>query len=96
MTSQVIVNIDTELKNKAMAMAKKEGLTMKALLSFLLKWYTDHSITLWARIERDYETEVEVIPWTEEELKFLEKDSTLWKLWEQMNDLLVKKGICKS
>gem|GEM_PF-6115919 len=37
MTSQMVVNIDSKLKEKAMKMAKQEGLTMKALLSFLLK-----------------------------------------------------------
>jgi len=93
MTSQVVVNIDTELKNKAMAMAKKEWLTMKALMSFLLKWYTDHSITLWARLEREYETDLEVIPWTKEELKFLEEDSELKELWNKFNNLIIEKWI---
>ena len=37
MNSPIVVNINSELKEKAMKMAKKEGLTMKALLSFLLK-----------------------------------------------------------
>lgn len=46
MTSPIVVQIDTELKQKAMQMAKKEGLTMKALLSFLLKGYTEHEIIL--------------------------------------------------
>lgn len=93
MNSQVVVNIDTELKNKAMAMAKKEWLTMKALLSFLLKWYTDHSITLWARVERDFDTEVEIIPWTKEELKLLEEDDDLKELWNRFNKLIIDKWI---
>lgn len=49
MTSQIVANIDSELKEKAMKMAKKEGLTMKALLSFLLKGYIDRAIIIWAR-----------------------------------------------
>ncbi len=96
MTSQVVVNIDTKLKNKAMKMAKKEWLTMKALMSFLLKWYTEHNITLGTKVCRDYDTEVEIIPWTKDELELLENDSTLLKLWKKMDDLLIKKGICKS
>ncbi len=57
MTSQVVVNIDTDLKNKAMAMAKKQGITMKALMGFLLQWYVEEQIEVGARFthfERDY------------------------------------------
>jgi antitoxin component of RelBE/YafQ-DinJ toxin-antitoxin module len=49
MTSPIVVQVDTELKEKAMKMAKKEGLTMKALLSFLLKGYTEQEIILTSR-----------------------------------------------
>ena len=96
MTSQVVVNIDTLLKETAMKMAKKEGLTMKALLSFLLKWYVEKEITLWARSGRDYITNFEIEDFSSEEVKFVEEWSILWKLWEDMNRLLIKKGICKS
>jgi len=49
MTSQMVVNIDTELKNKAMKMAKKQGLTMKALMGFLLQLYIDEEVEIVAR-----------------------------------------------
>lgn len=52
MTSQVVVNIDTTLKNKAMKMAKSQWLTMKALLSFCLQWYVDNEIEIGARISQ--------------------------------------------
>lgn len=93
MNSQVVVNIDTELKNKAMSMAKKQWLTMKALMSFLLKWYTDNSITLWARLERDYSSDLEIIPWTEEELSILNQDQELKDLWDRFNKLIIDKWI---
>ncbi|MDQ7022278.1 MAG: hypothetical protein Q9M97_01895 [Candidatus Gracilibacteria bacterium] len=57
MNSQIVANINTELKNKAMAMAKAEGLTMKALLSFLLKGYIEKEIEIGAKFtsfKRDY------------------------------------------
>jgi len=72
MTSQIVANINTELKNKAMAMAKEEWLTMKALLSFLLKWYTEKKIEIWAKFssfERDYwNLEIEELTKNEKEI----------------------------
>lgn len=44
MESQMVIHIDSELKKKAMEMAKKEGLTMKALMCCLLKWYVHWDI----------------------------------------------------
>lgn len=57
MESQVVVNIDSNLKKIAMDKAKKEWITMKALLSLFLKWYIENEITLWARIRREYDIE---------------------------------------
>ncbi len=71
MNSQIVANIDSELKEKAMKMAKKEGLTMKALLSFLLKWYTQEKITLTttSSFERNYcNIEVEELSQQEEDI----------------------------
>lgn len=39
MESQMVIHIDSELKQNAMEMAKKEWLTMKALMCCLLKSY---------------------------------------------------------
>ena len=57
MTSQVIVNIDSELKKVAMAKVKKDWITMKALLGYFLKWYVENKITIWAQIIREYDIE---------------------------------------
>ncbi|MDA9129373.1 hypothetical protein N9J72_02765 [Candidatus Gracilibacteria bacterium] len=46
MTSQIVANIDSELKEKAMEMAKEEGLTLKGLITLLLKGYVNGDIEL--------------------------------------------------
>jgi len=46
MNSQVVFNIDSELKQKAMQKAKKDGITMKTLLNLFLKWYVDEDFNL--------------------------------------------------
>lgn len=95
MTSQIVANINTELKNKAMAMAKAEWLTMKALLSFLLKWYVEEEIHIWARFtsfERDYwKLEIEPLKW--EEIDFLMNDTELELKRNKLNELISQK--CK-
>lgn len=95
MTSQIVANINTELKNKAMAMAKAEWLTMKALLSFLLKWYVEEEIHIWARFtsfERDYWIlEIEPLKW--EEIDFLMNDTELELKRNKLNELISQK--CK-
>lgn len=95
MTSQIVANINTELKNKAMAMAKKEWLTMKALLSFLLKGYIKKEIEIWAKFtshERDY-GELEIEELNEEEKDFLMNDSKLEEKRKKLNLLISQKWI---
>ncbi len=93
MTSQVVVNIDTELKKKAMFMAKKEGLTMKALMSFLLKWYVEKDISLWARYNKKCHNDIEIIPWSDDELDSLNNDIELKELEWKFNKLIADKWI---
>lgn len=93
MNSQVVVNIDTELKQKAMKMAKKEGLTMKALLSFLLKWYVEDEIVLWAKIKRWYFSNLEIEWWSQKEIDNLNNNKNLKSLWSKLNTLLLDKKI---
>ena len=87
MTSPIVVQIDSELKEKAMKMAKKEGLTMKALLSFLLKWYTQQEIILTSRRRWVAHPHFEWEDFTSEENNFLnsaevqEKYKKLSVLW---------------
>lgn len=87
MTSPIVVQIDSELKEKAMKMAKKEGLTMKALLSFLLKWYTEHEIILTSRRRPVGNWHIEWEDFSSEENNFLnsaeieEKYKKLSLLW---------------
>ena len=95
MNSQIVANINTELKNKAMEMAKKEWLTMKALLSFLLKWYVEEKIEIWAKFtsfERDY-GELEIEELSEEEKDFLMNNSELEKKRRELNLLISQKWI---
>ena len=95
MTSQIVANINTELKNKAMAMAKEEWLTMKALLSFLLKWYVKKEIEIWASfssLKRDYWT-LEIEELSEEEELFLIEDKELESNRLKLNKLISQKCI---
>ena len=46
MTSQVIVNIDTKLKNRAMKRAKNQGTTLSFILRLALKDYADGKIEM--------------------------------------------------
>lgn len=49
MNSQIVANIDSELKSKAMAKAKKEWITLKAIISIFLKWYVEDQIYISAK-----------------------------------------------
>ena len=69
MTSQVVVNIDAELKKIAMAKAKKDGITMKALLGYFLKWYVEDEITIGAKFRRGSYVNKELV-----ELWFIRED----------------------
>jgi len=95
MNSQVVVNINSELKKKAMTMAKAEWLTMKALLSFLLKWYVEEKIEIWAKFtsfERDY-GELEIEELSEEEIKIINSSDKLRNAPNILSQLLNKKWI---
>lgn len=95
MTSQIVANINTELKNKAMAMAKAEWLTMKALLSFLLKWYVEEEIHIWARFssfERDY-WKLEIEELNEEEKEIINSSSILQNAHSELSNLIKSKWI---
>jgi len=54
MTSQIVANIDSTLKSNAMEMAKANWITLKSLITLLLKGYVSNEITLWVRMKRDY------------------------------------------
>ncbi len=73
MDSQIVANIDSELKEKAMKMAKEEGLTLKAVLSFLLKWYIEKEFTF-TPMRRIHKSHLEFEELTPEEIKFFESD----------------------
>jgi len=95
MTSQMVVNIDTELKKKAMAMAKKQGLTMKALMGFLLQWYIEKEIEVWAKFhsfERDY-WELTIEPLNDEEMKIINWSKELKNAHKKLSKLLESKWI---
>ena len=94
MNSTVIVNIDRDLKEKAMKMAKKEGLTMKALLSFLLKWYTKKEIEINASFsQHKRNNDVEIEDFSKEEIEILETKWNFKNLTNKLNDLIIQKWI---
>lgn len=95
MTSQIVANINTELKEKAMIMAKEEWLTMKALLSFLLKWYVEKEIEIWAKftsLERDYWT-LEIEELTDEEMEIINSSEKLRNAPKIFSKLLKEKWV---
>ena len=92
MNSPIVVNINSELKEKAMKMAKDEGLTMKALLSFLLKWYTEKEIEINATFsQHKRNSEIEIENFSEEEINLLENEWNFKNLTNKLNDLIIKK-----
>ena len=88
MNSQIVANIDSDLKKAAMDMAKKNWITLKSLISILLKSYVDKEIKLWARMQRDYCSGFEQEEWTLEEIKLLENDKDLKKIEKGFNNLI--------
>jgi antitoxin component of RelBE/YafQ-DinJ toxin-antitoxin module len=46
MTSKVIFNIDSSLKNAAMKKAQKEGLTLSAVLTMTTRAFVDNTIKI--------------------------------------------------
>ncbi len=86
MTSQIVVHIDSELKEKAMQMAKKEGLTLKALLSFLLKGYTEQEIILTSR-PRSVIADFEVEELSDDEVLILSQSSEIQALHKKLEHL---------
>jgi len=96
MTSQIVANINTELKNKAMAMAKKEWLTMKALLSFLLKWYVKKEIKIWTTFTKSYERDywtLEIEELSNEEMEIINSSEILKNAPKVFSKLLKEKWI---
>ena len=96
MTSQIVANINTELKNKAMAMAKEEWLTMKALLSFLLKWYVKKEIEIWTTFTKSYERDywtLEIEELNDEEMEIINSSEILKNAPKVFSKLLKEKWI---
>ena len=94
MNSPIVVNINSKLKEKAMKMAKSEGLTMKALLSFLLKWYTEKEIEINATFsQHKRNSEIEISSLLDEEIKMINSNSILKNAPDELNKLLVAKWI---
>ncbi len=96
MTSQMVVNIDSKLKEKAMKMAKQEGLTMKALLSFLLKWYVKEEIVIETKIsqhKRKEQFNIELEEFSLEEKNIIDSNKILKNAPWELNKLLLAKWI---
>ena len=79
--------ITLELKEKAMKMAKKEGLTMKALLSFLLKGYTEQEIVLTSKRRQPRGIFFETEELSDEEIELVSKSSKIQSLHKRLQEL---------
>lgn len=55
-TSQVIVNVDTKLKNLAMKKAKSLGMPLSVVLNILIKAFVDGEISIGLREELNEKT----------------------------------------
>jgi len=95
MNSQLVANINLDLKNKAMEMAKKDWLTMKALLSFLLKAYVEKEIKIKASIsshKREYGN-FEIEDLNDDELNIINSSKILKNASQELSLLLKQKWI---
>ena len=83
MTSQIVANIDSDLKKQAMEMAKKNWITLKSLISLLLKSYVEKDIKLWARMQRNYS-----IFSSEKEVEDIKVSHKVQKKMNELSDLI--------
>ncbi|MEK7672405.1 MAG: hypothetical protein AAB373_00830 [Patescibacteria group bacterium] len=61
MTTQVSFTTDMDLKEKTLEKAKREGITLKALLVYAMKGFIDGKISLGLVIPNENEPDVEEI-----------------------------------
>ena len=77
MTSQVIFKTDTSVKQAALRKAKREGITLKALLATCLKDYIDGKLKFGVQYYYHEEPEMEIIEVDEETQKKMDEIAQL-------------------
>lgn len=78
MNTQIVFKTDKSLKDQAMAKAQREGLTLKAVLSQLMKYYVEGKLSFGIQMIE------------EPEVDFLKPNLTQKKKMDKIADLLEK------